>query len=116
MNADDRDCRFMHENGKNDSMFLQYRQLGCLFECRLKYAIRNSGCIPWDYPIPEGVNEAETDICTAGNSGRGNLASFQDLMNSENSTKKCKCLPDCEEIKYERQVKATYLPTITKVK
>ena len=99
----------MHENGKNDSMFLQYKQLGCLFECRLIYAIRNSGCIPWDYPVPEGMNGAEIDICTAGNSGRGNLALFQELINSENSTKKCECLADCEEIKYERQVNSINL-------
>ena len=40
-------------------MFKKYNEKSCLFECRLKNALRitaKSGiaCIPWDYPAPYG--------------------------------------------------------------
>ena len=85
-------------------MFIQYKQLGCMFECRLKFAIISSGCIPWDYPVPGGMDEAKFDVCVANKNGSDTLASFQQVMDSEKSIRNCKCIPDCQEVKYEPQV------------
>ena len=88
-------------------MFKQYKQLGCMFECRLKYAIINSGCIPWNYPVPGGMNEAEFDVCVAHiqkENDTSNLALFHILMESEESMVNCNCIPDCEQVTFEPQV------------
>ena len=103
---EDRSCRFTHELGANTSMFKQYKQLGCMFECRLNYAITSSGCIPWNYPVPGGLEESNFDICVANSYGlnSSNLALFQQLMDSEESMANCECSPDCEQVTYEPQV------------
>ena len=81
--------------------------MGCLFECRLKFAIINAQCIPWNYPIPEGINEADFETCLniADGTVSGNLAVFQSAIESENSTKDCECMPDCEEVTFKPQVR-----------
>lgn len=105
LSIEDRDCRFINETGNNNSMFKQYRHLGCMFECRLKLAIINSNCIPWDYPVPGGLNETKFEVCvTKPGPGQGNLTLFNELMESDESMSNCHCQPDCEEIKYEPQV------------
>ena len=58
-------CRFPNEQSR-PSMFKRYSQSGCLFECRLKYAIVKAGCIPWDYPVPSGIDERAYPMCTFG--------------------------------------------------
>ena len=35
-----------------NSLFKSYNEKSCQFECRLKFAVRRVGCIPWDYPVP----------------------------------------------------------------
>ena len=52
------------------SMFKHYRNSGCVFECRLKYAITKANCIPWDYPVPSGIDEAEYDMCVSDAKGK----------------------------------------------
>ena len=81
--------------------------MGCLFECRLKFAITGARCIPWNYPIPEGINEADFETCLniADENVTGNLAVFQSAIESENSTKDCDCMPDCEEVTFKPQVR-----------
>ena len=81
--------------------------MGCLFECRLKFAITGARCIPWNYPIPEGINEADFETCLniADGTVSGNLAVFQSAIESENSTKDCDCMPDCEEVTFKPQVR-----------
>ena len=88
-------------------MFKNYKQLGCMFECRLKYAITNSGCIPWNYPVPGGVNEADFDVCVSNiqkENDTSNLALFHILMESEESMANCNCFDDCEKVTFEPQV------------
>lgn len=104
--AEKRDCRFSYEGDRNSSMFKDYKQLGCLFECSLIYAITNVGCIPWDYPVPAGLDQADFDICVSNKNGSkiSNLALFHQLMESKESMADCKCMPDCEKVTYEPQV------------
>ncbi len=33
-----------------DSLFNSYTQSGCVFECRLRGAVGEVGCLPWDFP------------------------------------------------------------------
>lgn len=90
-------------------MFKQYKQLGCMFECRLRYAAMNSRCIPWDYPVPGGQEESNFDVCVANSNGANisNLALFQKLMDSEESMANCYCSPDCEQVTFKPQVNFT---------
>ena len=95
----------MDEASYNDSMFMQYNTLGCMFECRLNYSIMHSKCIPWDYPIPGGLNATKYGVCVAGPShSEGRIKFFQELMDSDTSMKNCDCKPDCEHVKHEPQV------------
>ena len=85
-------------------MFKTYRQKGCHFECRLRYAAHHANCIPWDYPIPKGFEGIA--ICLSQLNGTNLLREFHDGMDDPNSLKNCSydCLPDCEEVKYDTQV------------
>ena len=67
-----RGCRFPNEQSR-PSMFKRYSQSGCLFECRLKYAIVKAGCIPWDYPVPSGIDERAYPMCTSGDAQESTL-------------------------------------------
>ena len=92
--------------------------MGCLFECRLKFAITGAGCIPWNYPIPVGINEADFETCTniAFENATSNLALFQSAIESENSTKDCDCMPDCEEVTFKPQVRIVKISHVTSLK
>ena len=85
-------------------MFKTYRQEGCLFECRLRYAQNITNCIPWDYPVPEDLDDV--DICLTWHDGINKLKEFEDIMDDlEVIQSACQgCLPDCEKITYETQV------------
>ena len=106
LEAKQRDCRFSYEVDSNSSMFKEYKQLGCLFECRLKFAIINARCIPWDYPMPPGVEHKYLETCFSNKNGSAisNLAQFHKLMDSKESMADCDCIQDCEHVTYEPQV------------
>ena len=94
---------------EGNSMFNEYSQKGCVFECRVQNTYNNIGCIPWDYPIPPSVNEKHVEICNSSyNSMETNadskLAAFEKYMNSKESIENCNCLPDCEQQVFEAQV------------
>ena len=79
-----------------------------MFECRLKNAINEAGCVPWDYPMPRSMSlERNKKICnsiyneTVKNS---TLSKFHGFMNSGKSIANCECLSDCEEVVYEATV------------
>ncbi len=54
---DKRKCRFSNEHHNNDkSLFKNYSQSSCLFECALQKSLENPdkpNCLPWDLPHPE---------------------------------------------------------------
>ena len=83
-------------------MFQQYKEEGCLFECRLRNASSNTNCIPWDYPVPKDLDGI--DICLAWQNGTDKLRKFNAIMDDPEVINSCKCLPDCEEVTYETQV------------
>ncbi len=40
-------------------MFNSYNEKSCLMECRIKYAVNVTGCLPWDYNLPPGIEVIE---------------------------------------------------------
>ena len=45
-----RKCRLNDETRSLD-IFNLYTRTSCLFECKMKYALKNCGCQPWNYPL-----------------------------------------------------------------
>ena len=45
-----RNCR-LREDTDNLDIFNTYTKVSCLFECKMHYAIKRCGCIPWNFPI-----------------------------------------------------------------
>ena len=82
-------------------MFKMYRHKGCLFECRLRYAASVVGCLPWDYPVPLGLEEIDT--CLSWQNETNKLKQFHDAMDDPISMKNCQCMHDCEEVTYDIQ-------------
>ena len=46
----ERGCR-LDEDTTGLDIFNVYTRTACLFECKMKYAIKKCGCTPWYYPI-----------------------------------------------------------------
>ena len=88
------------------SMFKKYNKAGCIFECRLRYALKHANCIPWDYPLP--LEHQEVPICVSQPSQVPsmvpNLTIFYNHMVSKESLQDCDCWDDCEGATYELQV------------
>ena len=88
-------------------MFKYYRKEGCLYECRLKLASQEAGCIPWDYATI--MNMSYTPICNNSGDEGGFLKVFETYMDMQNDSllKDCNCEPNCEEVVYHTQVMST---------
>ena len=87
-------------------MITRYSYKGCIFECRLKNAIKAVGCVPWDYPIPPSMSkEGNKKFCNSSPEKNGStLLRFDAFMNSGESMSNCECMADCEEVVYKTQV------------
>ena len=91
-------------------MFRRYNKAGCIFECRLRYALKHANCIPWDYPLP--LEHQDVPICVSPHPYKAfqipsmipNLTEFYNLMVSKESLKDCNCWDDCEGVTYEVHV------------
>ena len=83
-------------------MFKYYREEGCLYECRIKYANQMAGCIPWDYPSI--VNMSNAAICTSNEYGNGTLEVFEMHMQDDSVIDDCIYEPNCEEVAYHTEV------------
>ena len=46
----ERQCR-LNTDTNNMDIFNIYTRVSCLFECKMRYAKKRCGCIPWNYPI-----------------------------------------------------------------
>ena len=79
-------------------MFTIYKQKGCLFECKVRYVANKTGCTPWDFPVPEELSALR--FCNGDH-----LFRFNQLLDNPISQQGCDCLPDCEEVTFETQVK-----------
>ena len=78
-------------------MFKIYKQKGCLFECKVRFAANKTGCTPWDFPVPADLSDMR--FCTTTD-----LFKFNKLLDNPVSQESCDCLPDCEEVTFETQV------------
>ena len=83
-------------------MFKYYREEGCIYECKLKYARKMAGCIPWDYPTIK--NMSDTAFCTTNIYGDESLEVFEMHMQNDSVLDDCNCEPNCEEIVYHAEV------------
>ena len=50
-----RHCR-LSEDTETLDIFNIYTRSACMFECKMKSAVRRCGCIPWNYPISRESN------------------------------------------------------------
>lgn len=87
-----RKCRYSHENPfGNVSLFKQYNQKSCSFECKLRICERTLKCIPWFLPP---VN-ASLPLCD----GFWTYI-FQHYMGTDHDENCQMCQPDCELITF----------------
>jgi hypothetical protein len=72
-------------------------------------------CIPWDYPLPTGLNSTSLPTCNSfkGDGYNNSLLAFDTAMEESNNTKDCDgiCLPNCDETTYEYTIDTTELKT-----
>ena len=93
------------------SIFQNYSQSGCIFECSMSFAIDSVGCLPWDFPVPLKWENQQLEVCnssnqafTVGQTGKSNLMRFYEAMNNDTNLKACDCMADCETTIYDTQV------------
>lgn len=94
-----RKCRFRSET-QNMTVFSEYTQAGCIFECQLRQAWERCGCIPWNYPHlgkPAQTCDYRGADC------------FERIMSNTETSKNCDCLFDCDSIRYSYSVSSTAL-------
>ena len=80
-----RGCQFQHENDEL-SIFKVYTESSCIFECKLNIALDKCHCMPWDYP------HFNNSVATCDKFGG---LCFKTFMEHPDTTRPCKCLPDC---------------------
>ena len=85
MPKEHRGCQFQHEND-DLTIFKVYTEANCNFECKLKIALEKCHCMPWDYP------HFNDSVATCDRFGG---LCFKNFLDHDNTTKQCKCLPDC---------------------
>ena len=102
---DKRQCQFKDEN-EDFSLFKDYRQGNCIFECQLKIAFKKCGCMPWDYPF---LNDS-MPICDKF----GRLCFQKKMIDPETITKcnQSQCKNDCFSTSYWYSVYSTKIDAI----
>ena len=93
-----RKCLFQEESNKL-TLFKEYSQRNCIFECQLKFAFSKCQCIPWDYPHLE--NEFHK-ICD-----RFGRDCFEKFMENTTLIKTCDCPYECATTRYSYSVSST---------
>lgn len=74
-------------------------------------------CIPWDYPIPAGLNSTgKLSLCTSYEEvgyTANTLRVFEEAMNDGHNSEDCEklCPSNCEETMYEYNIDTTELDT-----
>jgi hypothetical protein len=73
-------------------------------------------CIPWDYPIPLGINSTKyLPLCTSfeGDGNNNSLLAFDEAMSDSNHARECEkiCLPNCDETTYAYTIDTTEFNT-----
>ncbi len=81
-----------------------YSEQACLYDCRLRYASAKAGCVPWDYPVPSDLQAVP--FCLA-DTPDNQLRGFERAMSSNTSLEGCDCTPNCEEVVFKQQARAS---------
>ena len=76
LDLETRKCRTERELSDDESLFVTYTQKSCEFECSLRFAKEECGCIGWNYPRSDLDEDAYNATCY-GKSAR----CFQKMMN-----------------------------------
>ena len=92
-----RECRFQFDS-QSLTLFNEYTQSSCIFECQLKKALEKCHCMPWNYPQLNGSHP----ICH-----RVSNKCFEKVMSDSNSTIDCNCPFDCATTRYAYSVSST---------
>ena len=85
------------------TQFNEYRQINCLYECKISKVIETCGCSPIQYAPPvDYMHSSHQKICDVF----GNLCFEEALENLTESldpigSHPCGCLPDCDYTEYK---------------
>ncbi len=82
----------------NLTLFKEYGQSQCIFECQLLQAMRHCGCIPWNYP----QLERDGEICFTSIS-----KCFQEILSQTAESLGCWCPPACNIVHYTYSIDST---------
>ena len=98
-----RKCRFLDEVIEGEkSMFNNYTQKACIFDCALKRSLSIANCTPWDFPFLPNVDTNDVPpICMNNNPSYADIFYYTLLDTLHSDYCSPKCLPNCEEIAYE---------------
>ena len=91
-------CLFQHDHNEL-TLFKDYRERNCIFECQLKFAHSKCQCIPWDYPH---FNDTFMPICD-----RFGRICFETFMANTSIIEACDCPNDCAATRYSYSVSST---------
>ena len=61
MNSTERHC-FLSDEVSTTSTLKHYSKQNCKYECKVKFALKNCGCIPWDFPLNLNDSVIECDV------------------------------------------------------
>ena len=93
-----RKCKMRNEN-QDLKIFKAYSQEACSFECGLKEAHRQCGCIPWNYPHKKYVLLCDTF----------GIYCFEQVLLLMKSNQSCVCPPSCDAVTYSYFSSAKWL-------
>ncbi|XP_059083938.1 uncharacterized protein LOC131881175 [Tigriopus californicus] len=93
MSLEKRKCQFQDESS-DSLLFKSYSQTNCQLECRLKLAVEQCDCLPWNYPHMV-LDGQLTKLCDY----RGNYC-VEKILQRSITRQECPCYPPCETITY----------------
>ncbi|XP_059083937.1 uncharacterized protein LOC131881173 [Tigriopus californicus] len=93
MSLEKRKCQFQDESS-DSLLFKSYSQTNCQLECRLKFAVEQCDCLPWNYPHMV-LDGQLTKLCDY----RGNYC-VENILHRSITWQECPCYPPCETITY----------------
>ena len=101
---EERRCRYANETLPGQgSLFREYSQEGCLFECRLRHLQRKVKCLPWD--MIRFDEDLTFPVCTR-NKTTLFFKGLSEAAASQLDEAECgHCLGNCEELVYSASVK-----------
>ena len=94
LSIEQRECRYSEEVPSNMTLFNEYSQSGCIFECMAMYSKKVCQCIPWD--MIRNNDSENVPICN----GMGSHCFYENMNDNSFRDKSCYCLPDCHSIQY----------------